>query len=73
MSLEGTLQVNEFKANNNNNDGYENGHHYFAICRACFWTATMLRTRLVSLIDNVLNPFCNDYEKPNLNCLIYFL
>jgi hypothetical protein len=48
MSLEGTLQVNEFKANNNNNDGYENGHHYFAICRACFWTATILRTKRIS-------------------------
>ena len=48
MSLEGTLQVNEFKANNNNNDGYDNGHHYFAICRACFWTATILRTKRIT-------------------------
>ena len=24
-------------------------------------------------LDNALNPFCNDFEKPNLNCLISFL
>ena len=47
MSLEGTLQVNEYKANNNNNDGDENRHHYFAICRACFWTATILRNKRI--------------------------
>ena len=42
MSLEGTLLVNEYKANNDNNDGDENRHHYFAICGACFWTATLI-------------------------------
>ena len=47
MSLEGTLQVNEYKANNNNNDGDENRHRYFAICRACFWTATILRNKRI--------------------------
>ena len=55
MSLEGTLQVNEFKANNNNNDGYENGHHYFAICRACFWTATILRTKRIANNNKINN------------------
>jgi hypothetical protein len=46
MSLEGALLINEYKAINNNR---ENGrHHYFAICRACFWTATLLRTKRIA-------------------------
>ncbi len=48
MSLEGTLLVNEYKANNNNNDGDEDRHHYFAICKECFWTATLLRTKRIA-------------------------
>ena len=68
MSLEGTLLVSEYKANSNNNNRDNGRHHYFAICRACFWTATLLRTKRIA--DNVLNPCCNDFENPNLNCLI---
>ena len=49
MNLEGTLLVSEYKANNNNNNDSDNGrHHYFAICRACFWTATLLRTKRIA-------------------------
>jgi hypothetical protein len=55
MSLEGTLLFNEYKANNNNNDGDENRHHYFAICRACFWTATLLRTKRTAANNNKIN------------------
>ena len=54
MSLEGTLLVNEYKANNNN-DGDENRHHYFAICRACFWTATLLRTKRIANNNKINN------------------
>jgi hypothetical protein len=55
MSLEGTLQVNEYKANNNNNDGDENRHNYFAICRACFWTATILRAKRIANNNKINN------------------
>lgn len=55
MSLEGTLLVNEYKANNTNNDGDENRHHYFAICRACFWTATLLRTKRIANNNKINN------------------
>lgn len=55
MSLEGTLLVNEYKTNNNNNDGDENRHHYFAICRACIWTATILRTKRIANNNKINN------------------
>ena len=60
MSSECTLLVNEYKANNNNNDSDENdsdenGHHYFAICRACFWTATLLRTKRIANNNKINN------------------
>ena len=43
MDLEGTLLVSEYKANNNNNNDSDNGRYrYFAICGACFWTATLI-------------------------------
>ena len=54
MSLEGTLQVNEYKANNNN-DGDENRHHYFAICRARFLTATILRAKRITNNNKINN------------------
>jgi hypothetical protein len=55
MFLEGTLQVNEYKANINNNDGDENGRHYFALCRACFWTAIILRTKWIANNNKINN------------------
>jgi hypothetical protein len=55
MSLECTLLVNEYKANDNNNDSDENVHHYFAICRACFWTATLLRTKRIANNNKINN------------------
>ena len=56
MNLEGTLLVSEYKANNNNNNDSDNGkHHYFAICRACFWTATLLRTKRIANNNKINN------------------
>ena len=78
MSLEGTLQVNEYKANNNN-DGHENRHHYFAICRACFWTATLLRTKRIANNNKINNldsritscPVCFDHQVSLIPLIMY--
>lgn len=67
MSLEGTLLVNEYKANNNKNEGDENRHHYFAICRACFWTATLLRTKRIANNNKI-----NNLDFKITSCLVYF-
>ena len=55
MDLKGTLLVSEYKANNNNNDSDIGRHHYFAICRACFWTATLLRTKRIANNNKINN------------------
>ena len=79
MSLECTLLVNEYKANNNNNDSDENVHHYFAICRACFWTATLLRTKRIANNNKINNldsritscPVCFDHQVSLIPLIMY--
>jgi hypothetical protein len=83
MNLEGTLLVSEYKANNNNNNDSDNGrhgrHHYFAICRACFWTATLLRTRQIANNNKINNldskitscPVCFDHQVSLIPLIMY--
>ena len=68
MSLECTSLVNEYKANKNKKDD-DNRHYHFAICRVCFWTATLLR--IEKAVNNEFNnchpksiccPMCLDFE-----------
>lgn len=51
MSLENTLLVSKYKANrnekNNNNDNDNDKQYHFAVCKTCFWTATLLRFKRI--------------------------
>ena len=68
MSLEGTLLVSEYKANSNNNNNRDNGrHHYFTICKACFWTATLLRTKRITNNNKI-----NNFDSKITSCLVCF-
>jgi hypothetical protein len=83
MNLEGTLLVSEYKANNNNNNDSDNGRHgrqhYFAICRACFWTATLLRTKQIVNNNKINNldskitscPVCFDHQISLIPLIMY--
>lgn len=77
MTLEGTLLVSEYKANSNNNNN--RGHHYFAICKACFWTATLLRTKQIVNNNKINNldskitscPVCFDHQVSLIPLIMY--
>lgn len=79
MNLEGTLLVSEYKANNNNNDSDNGRHHYFAICRTCFWTATLLRTKRIANNNKINNldskitscPVCFDHQVSLIPLIMY--
>lgn len=75
MPLEDTLVVSEYKENKNkknNNDNDDNTRHYlFAICKACFWTATLLRTKpIVNNGRSISCPICFDHQQISLIPLI---
>ena len=73
MSLEETLLVSEYKANKNKRNDNDNDtkHYHFAICKACFWTATLLRIK--SIVNNgrsISCPVCFDHQQISLIPLI---
>jgi hypothetical protein len=77
MSLEGTLLVSEYKANKNKNKNKKNDnnndtrHYHFAICKACFWTATLLGIKPISNNGRSIScPVCFDHQQISLIPLI---
>ena len=70
MSLRNTLLVSEHKANKNkNNDNNENDnvyHYHFAVCKICFWTATLLR------IKRIMNNDISHYNTKSISCPVCF-
>ena len=79
MSLEGTLLVSEYKANKNksknknkkNDNDNDTRHYHFAICRACFWTATLLGIKpILNNGRSISCPVCFDHQQISLIPLI---
>jgi hypothetical protein len=64
MSLGNTLLVSKYKANGNkkNNDK----QYHFAVCKTCFWTATLLR------IKRTINNDISNYDSKSISCPVCF-
>lgn len=76
MSLERTLLVSEYEANKNKKNDDDRNYH-LAICKVCFWTATLLG--IEQAVNNEFNnchsksiscPVCLDFEHISLIPLI---
>jgi hypothetical protein len=73
MSLGSTLLVSNYKANedkkndNNKNENDKNDKQYhFAVCKTCFWTATLLR------IKRTINNDISNYDSKSISCPVCF-
>jgi len=71
MPLVSTLLVSKHKANknkkkNNNNENDKDKQYHFAVCKACFWTATFLR------IKRIMNNDINNYDTKSISCPVCF-
>jgi hypothetical protein len=72
MSLECTLLVSEYKANKNKNKNKnkknnDTRHYHFAICKACFWTATLLGIKpILNNGRSISCPVCFDHQQISL-------
>jgi hypothetical protein len=67
MSLGNTLLVSKYKANKNekiNNENNNDKHYHFAVCKICFWTATLLRIKLIMNNSN--------YDSKSISCPVCF-
>ena len=71
MSLEYNLLVGEYKANKNNKNYDDDRHYHFAICKACFWTATLLGIKpILNSGRSISCPVCFDHQQISLIPLI---
>jgi hypothetical protein len=68
MPLVSTLLVSEYKANRNKKkSNNENDKQYhFAVCKVCFWTATLLRIKLT------INNDISNYDIKSISCPVCF-
>jgi hypothetical protein len=70
MSLGNTLLVSKYKANKNKKNNNENNNndkqYHFAVCKTCFWTATLLR------IKRIMNNDISNYDTKCISCPVCF-
>ena len=71
MSLGSTLLVSKYKANenkkkNDNNKNENDKQYHFAVCKVCFWTATLLRIKLT------INNDISNYDIKSISCPVCF-
>jgi hypothetical protein len=65
MSLASTLLVSKYKANGNKKNNNDKQYH-FAVCKTCFWTATLLR------IKRTINNDISNYDSKSISCPVCF-